>query len=126
MTNWRKRRNAALIYPLLALTSCTFTAGNLETNDRFAFPNSDVTVAQNPNVAEDVSHTYFIWQQPPLTKIYGDTVEKALKDSDATMLTNIKWVTATTVYPFPVPIYQYSLHMEAVAVKADVFMKRLN
>ena len=41
------------------------------------------------------------------------------------MLTNIKWVTATTVYPFPGPIYQYSLHMEAVAVKADVFMKRL-
>jgi hypothetical protein len=121
------RGKSTLVCSLLALSSCTFAAGDLETSNRFTFPNSDVKpVSANPNVAEDVSHTFFIWQAPPLQEIYDGVINDALGHSGGTMLTNIKWVTTTTTYPFPVPIYSYNLHMEAVAVTADVFMKRLN
>jgi hypothetical protein len=110
----------------LMLPSCTFSAGELQARDKFVFSNSDTTVAENANVSIDRSHTYFAFSQPPLREIYDEMLSEALRQSgNGTMLTNIKWVTTTTTYSI-VPIYSYNLHLEAVAVKADVFQKKLD
>lgn len=110
----------------LSLFGCTATYGQLDLNNRFAFPNSDVVQPANSYVSLETSAWPWIWQDPPNRQLYEQLLTDATSRTKGDMLINSVWVTKTTLfYPLPVPVYRVKMQLHATAVNADIFEKKL-
>lgn len=109
----------------LLLFGCTYTYGKLDTNNRFAFPNSDVQQTANSHVSLEASSTQWIWQDPPNRRLYEELLTGAISRTKGDLLINTVWITETTTYPLPVPIYTVKMRLNATAVNAEIYEKRL-
>jgi hypothetical protein len=106
------------------LFACSTTYGQLDLNNRFAFPNSDVVQPSNSYVSLEASSFRWFWQDPPNRQLYNQLLTDAISRTKGDLLINSVWATTTTIYPY-MPFYTVKLQLNATAVNADIFEKRL-
>lgn len=95
---------------------CTITTGDLETNNRFAFPNSNVEPLGF--VSAEESKTEFFIPDGPDREMRNRVLQAALDQKQGDIMIDYKWTTMTTVYPLFITTTK--LRIDGTAARMDV------
>lgn len=109
----------------LFMVGCTTKFGMFETNNRFAFPNSNVEPI-GP-VSAEVSKTRFVIPKTVDKALLDEVMNKALQETGGDLIINYKLNTITTVYPIPIiGPFTTKLRIEGTACKMKVGRQELH
>lgn len=110
-----RSRTMVLGVALLA-AACTMKGGDLDTNNRYTFPNSNV--APLGYVSAEVTKTDFFWSSGADREMRDQVLRAALAQKHADMIIDYKWTTEVTAYPLFITTTR--LRLDGTAASADL------